>query len=216
MSDNSNQDPGGIDQNAAGGGSGNDNPDNSSNDQGKGDTVSRAAYDKAVSEAKAAKKRLAEIDAAHRSKTEADLKAKEDWKALAEQKEAEVADLLKQIEEKESKIKGFEIRDEQATKLGAFLKTLAVPVSEKVWQLLPLDQVVVNPESGKVDQTSVTKAVEKFKAEWPELLKTPKPGMPNAAPPTGGASEGKMTYDAYLALPAEEMRKVKMSDIIDL
>jgi hypothetical protein len=215
MSDNSNV-PGGDDQNAAGGGSGNDNPENSSNDQGKGDTVSRAAYDKAVSEAKAAKKRLAEIDAAHKSKTEADLKAKEDWKALAEQKEAEVANLLKQIEETNSKIKEFETRDEQATKLGAFLKTLAVPVSEKVWQLLPLEQVVVNPETGKVDQMSVTKAVEKFKAEWPELLKTTGGKLPNGAPPTGQNASGKMTYEAYLALPAEEMRKVKMSDIIDL
>lgn len=216
MSDNS-QVPGGDDQDAAGGGSGNETPDNSNDSKPKGDTVSREAYDRLLDEKKSFAKRLKELEDGAKKKTEEELRAKEDWKKIAESRDAEIAELKSNLESLTGKISEYETREVTTKKFRAFLKSLDGKIEDKSLSLVPIDMITVNPETGEVDEMSVNKAVKQFKAEWPELIKTGTGvKLPNDAPRTDGNSTGKMTFEAYKALPPDEMMKVKMTDIIDL
>lgn len=208
--------PGGDDQDAAGGGSGNETSDNLKDGKTKGDTVSRDAYNKLLDEKKSVSKRLKELEDKAKKRTEEELRAKEDWKKIAESRDAEIAELKTSIESLTGKIGEYETREVTTKKFRAFLKSLDGKIEDKSFSLVPVEMITVNPETGAVDEMSVTKAVKKFKAEWPELIKTGTGvKLPNDAPPSGGNAGGKISRSEWLKLPAKKMQEYKPDQITD-
>ena len=64
-----------------------------------------------------------------------------------------------------------------ATKLQSLLENMPGKVSQKYWDKLPYNDVIVDQETGRADDMSVKKAIEKFVAEYPEIIQ--KQGGPN-------------------------------------
>jgi hypothetical protein len=193
------------DQNIPGG----DNSDAASGDQNKNqenkDSVKYETYSKVVGEAKRAREKLSETEkeleklrAADKERQDADLKAKEDYKTLLANREAELA------KEKTERIR-LENEHKNARKLSAFLDSIEGKIDQKWWIHIDTDQIVLNPDTGEIDQMSVTKAVDKFKADYGEIIQKPNGSrLPNDAP---GGKSGKISYQEWINLPSKEMGK---------
>lgn len=191
--------PSGGDQNAGG--------DNGK--EGK-DQVAYETYRKVLSEKKAkdaaleeAKAKLAEYEAKEKERAEAELKAKEDWKTMLALREKELAEAKGEAE----KLKSERV---QGMKLDAFLQTMQGKIEHKFWGFIDLEEVKVGPD-GKIDQMSVTQAVENFKKQYPELIKT---GAGPKTPAESPSGHEAISYEEWLKLPAKEMAK-RAKDIIN-
>jgi DNA repair exonuclease SbcCD ATPase subunit len=150
-----------------------------------------------LAELKSAREKLAAVEAEKKKAAEEALKAKEDWKTIAETREQE----LKAERERLAKLES-DARDRK--KLAAFLDTIADTVPQKYWGHIDLEAIAVNPDSGVVDPTTVAKEVERFKKEYPELIhKRKTTGQPSDAP-KGGST--KLSREEWLALPLKEMK----------
>lgn len=175
-------------------------------DDSKPDYVSREAYERLLDEKKRASDRLRAMEEERRRQEEQALREKEDWKKLAENKE-------KELEETRSRLNQLESEITAAKKVAAFNEALEGTLERKYWHLIDLDQIVVHPETGEVDEGSVAKAIKVFKAEYGELIKRPgTPSMPADAPGRGGSN--RLTYEQWLALPVREREK-RYKDIIE-
>lgn len=173
--------------------------------ESKDDTVKYETYRKTLSEAKRAKERLAELerekaerDAADKEAEEQRLKDEQKWKEYAEKKEAEANEWKTKFDTTTSQIV-------DAKKLDAFLNTLDGKVDRKFWNFIDTDAIMTNPETGEIDDMSVAKTVESFKANYPELIVYPgqKTGLPSESPKP---ATGSLTYDEWRKLPAKEMK----------
>lgn len=177
----------------------NQNHTSGSSDQDqKKDVVSYESHLKLLNEKRKLKERLDELERASKEKEEADLRAKEDFKKIAELKEAEA----KQFKEELEKARAREIN---AGKLDAFLSTLDGKVERKYWGHINLEQILVNPETGDLDQMSVAKEVERFRKEYPEVIKKPGVNQLSSAAPLG-AEGGPITYEEWRKLPLKEQK----------
>lgn len=170
----------------------------SSDQEQKKDVVSYESHLKLLNEKRKLKERLDELERASKEKEEADLRAKEDFKKIAELKEAEA----KQLKEELEKTKAREIN---AGKLDAFLSTLDGKVERKYWGHINLEQILVNPETGDLDQMSVAKEVERFRKEYPEVIKKPGVNQLSSAAPLGSEG-GPITYEEWRKLPLKEQK----------
>lgn len=119
----------------------------------------------------------------------------------------------KRADEAAAKLAGYEERFTEAKKLKAVLNALDSGIDEKFYGMLPLDQIMIDPETKEINMTSVAEAASVFKKSFPELLK-PKSGvkLPTAAPQ--GNSAGTISRDEWLKLPAKEMQKYRPNQII--
>lgn len=169
---------------------------NTSNDvvDQKPDTVKYDTYKKVLSEKKRrddqlkqAQDQIAEFQKAEKERTENELKQKEDYKQLLEMREQEIAEL-------KTGFTTLQAQQQNATKLDSFLGTLDGKVDRKYWGMIDLDKIIIDPETGVADEMSVTKAVEGFKKEYPELVQTkgaPKVSSEAPRPVSGGVGESK-------------------------
>lgn len=200
----------GTNQNPAGG-----NPDPNQNgdvtDPKDGDKVAFETHRKLLAEKKqvaaenaALKSRLDALEADNRKREEADLKAKEDWQKLAELREKESAELKAQVEENKRIFA-------DAKKIDGFTKSLGASIPSQYLGLIDTNEILIDPATGKVDEGSVTKAVENFRARYPEIIGTRKGSLPAGAPAGSG---GGLTYEAWLKLPPKEM-VARKSEVID-
>lgn len=171
-----------------GGGAANDGSggtgDNQDQNQGKPSTVSRDAYEKAVTEAKKAKEKLQTLEADAKKRQDDEAKAKEDYKKLYESAKAEADEVKKQKSELETGLN-------EGKKLQAFLGKLPGKVSKEYWGMIDLDKVGMDPETREIDESSLAKAVKEFEAKHARLIDKPNSGkLPNEAPAGGKQSHG--------------------------
>jgi predicted RNase H-like nuclease (RuvC/YqgF family) len=101
-----------------------------------------------------------------KSREENELRQKEEWKKLVEIRDSELNETKSQLEKMQS-----QFRDSR--KLDAFLSALGGNVEAKYWGLVDVEKIVIDPESGKIDDMSVTSAVEDFRKEHGRLIDTP-------------------------------------------
>ena len=115
--------------------------------------------------------------------------------------------------EAESKLAELENTFLQGKKVKAFLNALGTGLDEKFYGFLPLEDIVIDPDSKEINMTSVASAAESFKKSYPELLKS-KSGvtLPNAAP--AGNSANTITRSEWLKLCSKEMLKYGPSQIL--
>ncbi len=206
--------PGGTTNQASGDGSADGSNQNANQDQNDDDgdgnlppddkPIARDSYLKAVDEAKKAKARAreaearlaqieAEKDAAKRKKLEKDGEYQKLLEAERKEREKLAAQLAQATE-----------REQARAKLTAFVSTIEHKIPKNYLGLVDLDEIAIDPDTGEVDGTSVAAYVDKFKTTYPEILVgANRRSMPNEAPP-GGA---KLTYEQWLTLPTEEMKR---------
>jgi hypothetical protein len=185
-----------------------------SSENGGGDSGGQVSYEthrKLLAEKKRRDEELAlarEMIAKHereaKEREESELRQKEDYKKLLELREKELTDARAEAE-------AHRRRMAEAQKIDAFLKAVNGTVPDRYWNLIDTDQIVIDPTTGKVDQISVTKAAEAFRANFPEVVMTKggSLGMPQGAP-RGGS--GSISYEEWLQLPVAEMKK-RMKDV---
>lgn len=146
---------------------------------------------------KAAQEKLAEIERKNQETEEARLKEQGEFKKLAEARQ-------KKLEENEARLKQIETNLQNGKKLSAFLK--AAPVKDKFWDIIDLDKIAVDPETGEPDATSVQQYADIFKQTYSEVLDVQKkPGMPNQSTPTD-VNPG-ISLEDYKNLSPQEMKE---------
>jgi len=216
-----NENPSGSDQNGASGvddqkqsnanddASGGSNADDATG--GKKDSVAYETYRKVLNEKKSrdqalseAQRKIEEYEQEQRAREEKELRDKEEFKKLLDIREKELADI-------KAKLTGIESNVRESRKLDAFLNTLNGTVPREYWGLINIDDIVLNPETNEIDETSVASAVEKFTKSHARLIDRPgqKTGLPNEAP----AGNEPLTYQEWLNLPAKDMAK-RLKDVI--
>lgn len=153
------------------------------------------------------KKAQAQLDALleeKKAREEADAKKRGDYELLLKSREEEVQRYKSEAEQlKESIAYG--------RKMNAVIDALGGSLEPKWYKLINADSVVVHPETGEVDPSSVAKVAETLRKEWPEMLKVAPAGLPSAAP----MGTGGITRSEWLKLPPSEMKKYKLHQILD-
>lgn len=175
----------------------------------KKDTVAYSTYTKVLSEKKkrdeeneALRAKNSALEKAEKLRVEADLKAKEDFKALLALREDE----LKKRDVELDEIKGSL---QHGAKIRAFLDKVNGVVSEQYWKLIDIDSIKMDPNTGMPDALSVEAIAKKFEQEYALVLKSkgdPK-HLPNDA--ANGAGSTKMTVKEWSALKTSKEMKEK-------
>lgn len=176
------------------------------------DKVAYETYQKVLAERKRDQERarelqakLDEIELAKRQFEEETLKKKEDYKTLLENKARE-HDLLA------SELNQMKEQRKQAMKLNAFLEGCGNnQIKKNYWKMIPVGDIIINPETGEVDPLSVKMAVDSYIRDYPETLEKSVVGMPSASP---SVAVNGITYEQWLQLPADQM-KLRRKDIIN-
>lgn len=171
------------------------------------ESVSYDTHRRLLDEKKKLQARLAEIETEKRAKEEEELTRKGETQKLLELAK-------KEAEELRTKLTAKELREVQAKKLSAVIRGMGANVDEKWFGVIGqhLDDVVYNPESGEVEQMSVTAIVEDLKKTWPEMMRKPGVGMPADAPK--GSGMGQIERSEWLKLSSKEMAKYRPEQII--
>lgn len=143
------------------------------------------------------KEKLKELETEKKQREESELKDQNKWKEYAELKDKEAQEAKEELANVKSSLTN-------GKKMAAFLKH--APVKEKFWDQIDLDQIAVNPDSGKIDEASVASYAEKFKEEFFETLEgSKKPDMPQDAP--NNNFEGGLTREKYKKMSPKEKRE---------
>jgi len=171
----------------------------------KKDTVAYETHLKLLKEKKKLQDDLEKYQSEARQREEADLRAKEDFKKIAELRETEAKELRE-------KLSVVETRERNMAKLDAFLTTLDGSVDKRFWGHIPLDKIIVDPVSGEPDPMSVAKEVEWFRKEYFDIIKKPGQATVPASAPQGSAS-ADISYDEWLKLPLKD-QKARMKDVM--
>lgn len=177
-------------------------PDGSN--QNPADLVSEEWRKRILSEKKKVQEERDLLRAEKEERERKDLEAKGEYQKLLELAKAE-ADAAK------NRLREIEEERLQGKKAAALLKALDNSLPDKFYGFLNLDDVIIDPSTGEINQLSVTKAAEQFKTNYPELLiKRDGPRLPNNAP----QGAGKLTREEWLKLPVDEMKK-RRKELVD-
>ena len=140
------------------------------------ETVKYSTYKRVVSSEKNWKAKAEELQARIESEQNAALAEQGKYKELYENAQEANNTLQNQIAQQQKDREDF-------MKLRAMVGAIDGKVDSKYYGLMPIDKVLVDPETGELDQMSVTKAVETFRQEHGILIQGTKPAqMPAQAP----------------------------------
>jgi hypothetical protein len=183
----------------------------SSGQDTKNDVVQYETYKRVLSDHKKSKARaeelaakLAEIEQKEKDLEETRLKEQGEYKKLLdiERKKREV---------EESKRIQYEKNLIDAHKLNAVKERLPGKIKRnEYYSFIDTDKVLIDPETGIIDETSIEEVVNGFLAEHTSLIdvgNTVK--LPQHA---ASGSVSKISYDDWLKLPLKEKRK-RMKDV---
>jgi len=112
------------------------------------------------------------------------------------------------------KLSEYEQREVTRKKLASILDAVDGDIDSKFYGLIDYNAVVINPETGDVEQMSVTKAVEGIKKNFPEIIRRRNaPNLPSQAP--GSGVPGTISRSEWNKLSSKEMLKWDLKQIID-
>lgn len=195
--------------------SGADEDNGKGNDDGSADVVSYRSYQKVLTEKKNLSERMREKEEALE-------------KLLSEKREAEEKNLASQNQYKELYEKTKQELDEQRgnysslisdidtqRKIAAFLGAVGGGIAKKYHVFIDTNSILADPETGEIDEMSVTKEVERFMAEHQQLVERPHDKKTTSVYPKGEASPNKILYSEWRKLPVAEMKQWNTANIID-
>ncbi len=173
------------------------------------DTVKYESYAKLLDEKKKLQakfdeleKERSQVEESKRKALEEELKAKDDWKKLVGLRDQENETLKQENAKLKADIEEQGARRSNALKMRSFLDALPGKLDEQYWPLVKLDEVVLNPETGLPEASSVQSLAKTFQERYPLVIQRADTAkLPNDAP--RGAS-GKLSYDQWLKLPYKE------------
>ena len=159
----------------------------------------------AVEDNVALRQKLEDFQAADKTRQEEALAADKKFQELAELKTKEAADLQVKLTERD-------VRDAQGRKLSAVLNAITGEVPNKFWGHIELSGVIENPETGEIEATSVSAAVESLQKNFPEIIMGNKAlgKTPSGAPLPNGA--GTLSPGEWAKMPKKE-REAKKNDL---
>lgn len=171
----------------------------------KKDVVAYDTYQKVLREKKKrdeeldmTRSKLAEYEAKDKEREETEAKAKGDLQKLIAMKEEENKKLKDKYENVVTTLTNAEKRN-------ALLKALPGEVDQNYWGLLDLNQIVLDPETGEADATSIRAAADLFVAKYPLVIKTAGGArLPGHAAKGAG---GKLTKAEWEKLPLKEKQE---------
>lgn len=178
--------------------------------------VSYETYLKVLGEKKASSARLKEFEETAKKAEEERLKKDGDWKGLIDAREAEISNLRKSLEDTSSKFEKLNSRVTNGEKLNSVLTQLGADVPSKYFGLIDIEDVAVNPETGEIDALTAKKVAERFKVEYPEVLKkSVHSGMMGTGHGNGVNGGNTIKHSDWCKLPYDKQKAYKMSQIID-
>lgn len=142
-------------------------------------------------------------------------KAEREKKLMEERGEFQkLAELAKtEVDSLKAKLQEVESGRLAAKKANALLKALDHGIPEKFYGFLPMDEVLVDPETGEVNAMSVAKAADNFRKNFPELIVSKTNAkFPNNAPQ--GSAVSTISREEWLKLDHLEMVKWKPHQVI--
>lgn len=204
---------------SSGGEAGNVNAgqDSGKSDEGKqDDVVAYRTYSKVLTEKKNVQERMkaieAERDELKRERETAEenkLKEQNEYKTLYEKTK-------QQLDEKDGKFNGLVNDIHKQRKIAAFTSALKGSVDPEYHLFIKTEEILMDPESGDIDEMSVTKEVERFLKKHPQLIARPHEKRSTSVYPQGESHQGDtIARSEWLKLPAKDMRKWRMSQIRD-
>lgn len=191
----------GNNQNAASGGSENNQTDN----EKQKNTVAYDTHLKLLNEKKKRDAELADAQAKLKAFEEAKLKEQGDLKALLEMRDKEIA---------EAKAKATQVEEllNNSVKLDAVLNKLSGSVDKQYFGLFDLSKIPIDPTTQMPDQLSVEKYAKDFEQTYSAIIKKSTTAqMPNHA---AQGTNVKLTYEEWLRLPLKE-QKARLKDVLN-
>jgi len=148
-------------------------------------------------------------------------KYREEKSALEEQRLKDSGDYeaLKTLAEEraktaEKKLAGIEDSLLDARKLNAIIDGVQGTISKKFFSFIDIGSVIMNPETGELDSTSVTKAVEAFQTNYPELIQTKGNNFPAPNAPDSSKKVGSVSYEEFAKM--DKLERKKNLHLVDL
>ena len=169
------------------------------------ESVKYSTYKRVVSSEKNWKAKAEELQAQIEAQNNAALAEQGKYKELYENAQEANKALQTQIAKEQQDRQDF-------MKLRAMVGAIDGKVDAKYYGLMPIDKVLVDPETGEIDQMSVTKAVETFRQEHGILIQGTKPAqMPAQAPQyvQGGRSFSELSAKEKAQDVGERLRNLK-------
>lgn len=178
--------------------------------------VAYETYQKVLAEKKAASARLKEFEENQRKAEEERLKKDGDWKGLIDARETEISNLRKSLEETSSKFEKLNSRVTNGEKLSSVLSQLGADVPSKYYGLIDIDDVSINPETNEIDTMTAKKVTDRFKQEYPEVLKkNVHAGMMGTGHGNGVSGGNTIKHADWVKLPYDKQKAFKQSQILD-
>lgn len=156
-------------------------------------------------ELRQAREALSKYEQERKDLEDKSLREKEDFKKLFESRDKELLEERARREAIESKIT-------EAQKYKALNKALGTQVPEKFWNLVDLDKIALDPNTGMPDEATTRVYAEQFQKDYSELFTNRQaPRLPNDGPSKGKTG---ISYEQWKALPYAEQKK-RQSEVID-
>ena len=170
------------------------------------DTYTRTLNQKKTTdeENKALRERLAEIDKQDKSRKEGKLKKDGEFQKIIELRD-------KELKEKNEELSDYKQHFVDSKKLSAFFDAMGgARIADEYLCHIDTDRIVVNPDTGEIDKTSVAKLAEEFKKKHARIIDTPGKGsrLPSDAP----HGDKGLSIEEWKKLPLKE-RKAKMAAV---
>lgn len=170
-------------------------------------TINYETHRKLLDEKKKIQAQLEQVLKEKQERDEAEARKRGDFEALLKAREEELS------KEREAR-QELADRITKGRKLNAVIDALGGNVDQKWLKLIDTDEIVVNPETGEVDQMTVARAAESLKKQWPEMIRSTA-RMPHQAPQGLEGGAGKITESEWRALGnMAKMNAYKYSDIV--
>jgi len=186
-------------------------------DQSKKDVVAYETYQKVLAEKKSMQakaqeieSKLAEIEKAQRERDEAKLNEKGEFKKLVELRDQEIEKLRNEINTVAKDRDSFKGNLDDTYKLQAFYDKLPGKIKRQEYLgFVDLESIVIDPDTGTVDSSSVQNVVSNFVENYGDLIESSKfAGLPGDAPKGGK----KLTVKDWQNLPLKE-KKSRMKEV---
>ena len=183
----------------------NANESDHSNDPLNGKPVSIETHRKLLSEKKKreeqleiALKKVSDLEKEKKASLEAELKEKEDWKKIAELREQEKIEV-------ETKYTSLTSEIQEAAKFQSLLRALPGRLDQKYYSLVDTRDIVIDPNTGEPDPSSVKKVADSFNANFGELVvSSGKARLPYQA---ASGSTQSMTEELWKSLSGKEKKE---------
>jgi len=173
------------------------------------DVVSHETFKKLLGQKKTVEQENADLKKRLQSIEEQKLQEAGEWKKIAELKEKETLEAKQLAETEKQRADSLNKNLLNMAKLQAVTEALPGKLElPEYMAFIPLDKVIINPETGEIDKTSVESVSQEFVKKYSKLLKADPKFLPNGNP----SPASQLTHEEWLKLPVDQKR-LRMKDV---